>query len=256
MNVYALLQDFIIASLVQLYTVTGSLGWAIIGFTIIIRSLLIPLTIPSMRAQQKMQLLKPELDKLKQKHKNNKQELQKAQMELYQRHNLNPLAGCIPQLVQIGLLIVLYHVLINFLKQTEIQGVSINPSFLWLNLSLPDQKYLLPVLAGVTQFILSLMIAPGGETADIIPNNSKNKKIQEKNKQEDNIADMAASMQQQMIFMMPVMTGFIALNFPSGLSLYWIVTTVFSIAQQWAFSGPGGLVTYTKRAMSFIKQKV
>lgn len=237
------------------YQTTGNLGLAIIVFTLIVRFALLPLTLPSLKAQSKMRELQPELNKLKKKLKDDKQGLQKAQMELYQKYNVNPLAGCIPQLVQLGLLIFLYQALISFLGRGQINGINIDPSFLWLNLTNPDSTLVLPIVAGVTQLLLSLMIAPGAETRDIVPNKSKNKKVKEENKKEESMAGMAASMQQQMVFLMPVMTAFIAARFPAGLALYWVITTVFSIGQQLAISGPGGLKTYTLRALAFVKKE-
>lgn len=232
---------------------TGSLGFAIITFTFLIRSALLPITLPSLRSAKKMQTLQPEIKKLQKKHGKDKQALQKAQMELYKSHNVNPLAGCIPQLAQLAVLILLYKTLLNFLNDPNI---TISTQFFWLNLATPDTKYILPVLAMVTQFFLSLMIAPGAEKRDIVPNDSSSKKIQKANEKEEDMAGMAQSMQQQMMFIMPVMTGFIALSFPSGLALYWVTTTIFSIGQQWYVSGPGGLVTYTKRAQLFISSKL
>lgn len=242
--------------LITLYNVTGNLGLAIIVFTIIIRLLLLPLTIPSLKAmrhqQQAMKKLKPELDKLKKQHKNDKQALQKAQMELYKVHNINPLNGCLPQIVQLVLLMVLYQVFIKFLAQTNIEGTLIDPTFGWMNLAKPDHLYVLPVLAGVTQLFLSLMVAPASETPDKIPNDSTKKAVQVANKKEEDVAEMAATMQQQMIFILPVMIGFSALRFPAGLALYWTVTTIFSIIQQFVLSGPGGLKTYALRAQSLV----
>lgn len=239
--------------LLMLYQLSGNLGLAIILFTLIIRSILLPLTASSLKASEKIRKLQPELNDLKRKHGKDAKALQAAQMEMYKKYNINPLAGCIPQLLQIAVLIVLYHVLVGFLAKTEISGIQIIPSFLWLDLTKPDSLYILPVLAAVTQLVLSFMIAPGAEKRDIVPNNSKKKSIKEENKKEEDFAEMAASMQQQMLFLMPVMTGFIALSFPSGISLYWVITTVFSIVQQWYISGPGGLVTYYQRAVEKIK---
>jgi len=234
---------------------TGNLGYSIIIFTFLIRSALLPLTLPSLKASEKMRKLQPEIKDLQKKHKKDKQALQKAQMELYKKYNVNPLAGCIPQLAQLGVLIILYRVLIDFLKEPSINGIIVNPHFFWLNLSIPDSMYILPVLAALSQLILSLMIAPGAETRDVIPNKSKKLKIIKENKKEENTADMAQSMQQQMLFIMPLMTGFIALRFPSGLALYWVATTIFSIGQQIHISGLGGLETYYKRALTFIEKK-
>lgn len=239
--------------LVFLVETTGSLGLAIIVFTFLIRSALVPLTLPSLRSTKKLQELQPEMKKLQKLHGKDRQALQQAQLELYKKYNVNPLSGCIPQLLQLGVLILLYQTLIGFINKN---GGLVDMNFLWLNLSIPDSKYILPVLAMLTQLVLSLMIAPGAETKDVVPNTSKSKKIQKLNEKEEDTADMAKSMQQQMMFMMPIMTGFIALKFPSGLALYWVATTVFSIGQQWYISGPGGLFTYSKRAVLFVKSKL
>jgi len=149
----------------------------------------------------------------------------------------------------------LYRVLINFLRETSINGLTVDPHFFWLDLSVPDSKFILPVVAALSQFVLSLMISPGAETRDVIPNNSKSKKIKKENVKEEKTADMAQSMQQQMMFIMPIMTGFIALRFPSGLALYWVATTIFSIGQQMHVSGLGGLKIYYKRALAFVTKK-
>lgn len=240
----------------MLYQATGNLGGALILFTLLIRSLLFPITLSSLKATHKIKELQPELSQLKKKHGKDKVAMQKAQMDLYKKYNINPLAGCLPQILQIIVLIVLYHVLIDFLGHSEINGVIINPTFMGLQLNLPDPTYVLPILAGVSQLFLSLMIAPGAEKADLVPNDSKKKKVQQENKKEEDFAEMAQSMQQQMIFIMPVMTGFLALRFPAGLALYWVITTLFSIGQQWYVSGWGGLFIYTKRLQNFIKTKV
>jgi YidC/Oxa1 family membrane protein insertase len=160
----------------------------------------------------------------------------------------------LPQVVQIILLIVLYQVLVKFIHP-EINGVTLNTGFFWLNLTKPDQFFILPILAGLTQLILSLMIVPGGETPDVVPNDAKTKKMKEENKKEEDAAEMAAAMQKQMLFIMPVMTGFIAINFPSGLGLYWVASTVFSIVQQYFSTGWGGVTLYAKRIVSFIQAK-
>lgn len=249
-----MIQQIIIDTLLALYSITGNLGVVIILFTLIVKTLLIPISMPSLRAAQKLKDLQPEIKKLQQKHKD-KKELQLAQMELYKKYNVNPLAGCIPQIIQLVLLIVLYQALTFFLANPQIDGVTIDPQFLWLNLAKPDQWYIIPVLAGLTQFVLSLMIAPGAEVPDVVPNNSKNKKIKEANKKEEDVADMAQQMQQQMLFLMPIMTGVIAVTFPSGLGLYWIATTVYSIGQQWYVTGPGGLVVYFQRLKNRLNQK-
>lgn len=249
------ISDIITQVLLFLYEFSGNLGLAILLFTLIVRTILFPLTSSSLKAAKKMKELQPELSKLKKKHGKDAQALQAAQMEMYKKYNVNPLAGCLPQIAQIAVLLVLYHVLTSFLKQTEINGIVINPEFLWLNLTQPDTLYILPVLAAVSQLVLSVMIAPGAEKRDIVSNTSKKKDVAKANEKEEDMAEMAASMQQQMLYIMPIMTGVIALRFPSGLPLYWIATTIFSIGQQWYISGPGGLKTYYQRIQAKITGK-
>lgn len=240
--------NFLIAQftelLVFLSNTIGSLGWAIVAFTVLVRAALLPLTLSSVKSQKKMREIQPELKKINSKHKNDKQALQKAQLGLYQKYNINPLAGCLPQLVQIFLLIILYRALIQFLGG-DIGAENLH--FFWLDLSQPDKTYVLPIVAAASQLLLSFMIAPGAEIKDIVANNSKSKKVKEANKKEENTADMASSMQQQMLFIMPLMTGFFAARFPSGLALYWVIATLFSVGQQYFVSGWGGLTTYYHR---------
>lgn len=243
--------EFVTESFIQLLilltNLTGSLGLAILVFTFLVRSALLPLSMPTLKATQKMRELQPELKKLKKKHGKNKEELQKAQLDLYKKYNVNPLAGCIPQLLQFAVLIILYQALITFLNDP---AISISTQFFWLDLAHPDSKYVLPVLAALSQLVLSIMIAPGAEREDTVPNDSKNKKVQKENEKEEDMAEMAQSMQQQMMFIMPIMTGFIALRFPSGLALYWVATTIFSVGQQYYVSGWGGITTYAQRIMA------
>jgi len=234
---------------------TGSLGIAIILFTLVIRLVLLPVTLPSIKAQKKIQDLKPELDVLKKKFKDDKAGFQKAQLDLYKKYNINPLAGCLPQLAQFGVLIALYQTFLSLLKQPTFNGIELHLQLGWLDLSQPDSLYILPVLAAVTQLILSVMLMPVTEIKDEVSNKSKKLKVIEKNKKEEDTAEMAATMQQQMLYMMPIMTGFFAIKFPAGLSLYWVITTVFSIVQQYMISGPGGLETYYKRAKLLLKIK-
>ncbi|MEA2056404.1 MAG: YidC/Oxa1 family membrane protein insertase [Patescibacteria group bacterium] len=242
-----MLQQFFTTLLVSLYSLVQDLGLSIIVMTILIRSLLLPITLPTLKARKKLENIKPKLDKLKKKYGKNKKKMQKAQMELYKKYNINPLSGCLPQILQIIILIGLYRTLNDFLNQSQIQGLIIKPNFLWLDLTKPDHTYILPVLAAIIQFVLALMIAPGGEVRDIIPNKSKSKKKQQENKEEEDTAEMAKTMQQQMIFIMPLMTGFVAAKFPAGLALYWVITNGFSIIQQYFVSGWGGLEKYLYR---------
>jgi YidC/Oxa1 family membrane protein insertase len=228
----------ILQVLLWLTSVTGSLGLAIIAITLLIRLILYPLSMPAMKAAVKMRDLQPEIEKLKKKYKNDKLGLQQAQLALFQEHRINPAAGCLPYILQFAILIALYRVFIDYLQNGV--AATVNLDFLWFNLKHPDPLYLLPVLAALTQFILSLMILPAVDAsaektlAAATPGKEDDKKA-------DDLSSMAAAMQGQMAFVMPVMTGFLALSFPSGLTLYWVFSTVFSIGQQYMVSGWGGL---------------
>ncbi len=243
-------------SLVFLTSFTGSLAAAVVLFTIIARVVLLPLTIPSIKATKKMRDVQPELKKLKEKHGKDKKAMQQAQLDLYKKYNINPLSGCLPQIIQIGLFIAIYHALIEFLKLPDVTNGVVNVMLLWIDMRNPDPYYVVPLLAGVSQLFFSLMIAPGAEHKDIVPNTSSKKLVKEENKKEEDMAEMAASMQQQMLFIMPVMTTVLAVSFPAGLGLYWIASTLFSIVQQYYISGWGGLVVYTTRATSWVKQRI
>lgn len=240
---------FFTSVLVFLDSIFNNLGLTIIVFTILIRLALLPLTLPSVKSSKKIQELQPEIKKLKEKYGKDKQAMALAQSQLYKSYNINPLAGCLPQLLQLFILIVLYQAIIKLFNSPEL---NFNLSFLWVNLGQPDSIYVLPVIAGLTQFLLSLMISPAVQTRDIVKNDSKLKTIQEVNKKEEDIAEMATTMQQQMIFLMPIMTVFIALKLPSGLALYWIAGTIITMITQYFVSGWGGLATYwNKYAANF-----
>ena len=129
----------------------------------------------------------------------------------------------------------------GFLQQGTLDGTSINLQFLWFNLSQPDPVYLLPVLAGVSQLIFSFVMKTGLESHVNAPKNKK------KHQQEEDKLEMAQTIQQQMLYTMPLMTTIIALRFPSGLALYWVVSTVFSLIQQILVSGYGGLIPILRK---------
>lgn len=249
MQIFNILNGYIFQFLVFLYHLLGNnLGLAIIALTVIVKAVLMPLVAPSMKSAQKMRDLKPQLEKLKKKH-TDKAALQQAQLELYKQHGVNPAAGCLPQIVQIVILISLYQVFIKFLGQSEVDGVTLNTNFLYLDLAKPDSFYILPILAGLSQLVFSLMMSSGLEHH---VHNTKNKKTQEKDNDQ---MEMAQAMQSQMVYMMPLMTIFISLKFHSGLVLYWVISTLFSIAQQYYFSGWGGLIPAFNKLKSTIIKK-
>lgn len=224
----------LVNTLMFFYQFTGeNLGWAIITLTVAIRLLLTPLTLPSLRSAQKLRELQPELNKLKAKFGGNKQEWAKKQLEFYQQNGVNPAAGCLPQIVQIVILIALFQAF----QSTLVAGNGLNTRWLYLDLTKPD-LFTVPsltifgftlnklpglflVASAAVQFISSKMMLPAAAGA---------KNLAEKTKESTD--DMAAAMQQQMLYLMPLMTLFIGFQFASGLVLYWLTFSLVMLVQQ------------------------
>lgn len=232
-----LVYEPILRGLLFLYQLLGNnLGFAIIALTLIVRGVLIPFTLPGIKSAKKIATLKPQLDKIKKKYAKDPKIASAKQMELYKKHGVNPAGGCLPIIVQFIFLIALYRVFIDALGNGAINGVEINAQFLLWNLKDKDTTYILPIAAGFLQLLTSLAITPAIEDD---PNKRKGTK-----KEKENIAEMAQAMTSQMVYLMPAITVFFALQFPAGLALYWTITTAFSFIQQLIVSGPGGLKKY------------
>ena len=234
--------------LVWFYDIIPNLGLEIILVTIIIKAIILAFTWKSLKQNKKMTVMNEELKELTKKYKNDAAKLQAKQIELQKKYNVNPLSGCIPQILQLLFLIVFYQAISKFIgAPINSAGQPIDTIFLGWDLARTPWEmkqwiyYIIPVLAGGLQLLLSFMISPGAQVRDVVPDNSKNKIVQAANTQEENQAQMASTMQRQMMFMMPIMTGFICFSLPVGTALYWIVSTIFGIFQQAALSGWGPL---------------
>lgn len=244
----------LVNALIFFYQFLGqNLGLAIIGLTLFIRGALTPLTLPSLRSAQKLRQLQPELEKLKKKHGKDRQQFAQKQLQFYKKHGVNPAAGCLPQIIQIVILIALFQAFnqvlrpngdiiasLNEILYQPLQLASdtfINSKFLYLDLTQPD-LFNLPELklgpltitkfpglfllaAAITQFLSSKMMLPATKASEA--------KAEKTKEQTD---DMAAAMQKQMLYLMPVMTLFIGFRFPSGLVLYWLTFSIFMLVQQ------------------------
>lgn len=204
-------------------TPSHSVGVAIIALTIIIRLILLPSSLKAARAQTKLQMLQPEINKVR-KEITDKQAQAKAIMDVYKREGASPFGSCLPLLIQFPVIIILYRVFLNINKfginydhlysfMPQVQNLNFN--FIGLNLAKPD-LWVIPILAGATQFILSKMMLP---PAKLLDKKSSPDAMQMANK--------------QMVYLFPIMTLFIARSLPATLGLYWIITTVFGIAQQY-----------------------
>ena len=187
------------------YTITSSVGLESYGFPIILLTILIklvtyPLTVKQVKSMKAMQEIQPKMKKIQEKYKNNPQMLQQKTGELFREAGVNPLAGCLPLLVQMPILMGMYYALFNLAYPSEAAAV-----FLWLpSMSDPDPLYILPVLSALTTFIQQKMTS----------------------------TEMNAQMK-IMMTVMPLFIGWISLNFPSGLVLYWVTMNLVQIAQQW-----------------------
>ncbi len=226
-----MLNQIVLDSLLWLTQFTNNLGLSIVVFTIIIKLVLIPITQKSVESAQQMKELAPELKKLQKKYPKNPKALQAAQLALYKQHNINPIAGCLPQLIQIGLLIVLYRALINFFDQVGNGSSGYDLNFLWMDISQPDKLFILPIVVGVVQLGLSWLMS-WGENKPKTDKVVLEKKKTEKEPPANNFADSMVQMQKQMLYIMPVMTSLIALSLPSGLILYWLFSSLFTLGQQ------------------------
>jgi YidC/Oxa1 family membrane protein insertase len=221
--------------LVIFYNIVGNFGLAIILLTILIKLALIPLSKKQIKSQKEMQELQPEIKKLQAKYKDDKEKLSKETMILYKKHHINPAAGCLPLIVQMIVFIGLYRVIkglseggFEVIKDRLYDFVNMpiatNGDFFHI-LNLAEPNVFLAILTAAAQFLqLKMMQTKNKKTTEITT-----KKADKKNKE----PDFASIMQKQMLFIVPIMTLFIGLKFPSGLALYWLTSTVFMIAQQW-----------------------
>jgi YidC/Oxa1 family membrane protein insertase len=175
-------------------------GLVLICFGILVRLLLWPLNQKAMRANMQLQAVQPLMKEIQEKYKNDPQKVQQEMFKLYKEHGVNPLGGCWPMLLPMPVLFALFFV---FQNTIELRGAS----FAWLpDLSRPDPLYIIPILMGLSMFGLSKVGQMG------VPPNPQAK---------------------MMLYIMPVMMTFLFLNFASGLNLYYAVSNIASIPQQW-----------------------
>lgn len=178
-------------------------GWVLILFGIAVRILLWPLNQKAMQSSTAMQAIQPEMKALQEKYKQEPQKLQQEMMKLYKEHGVNPLGGCFPMLLPMPVLFALFFVFANTI---EFRGVS----FLWLpDLSRADPFYVIPLIMGASMFAVSKLGQRG------VPPNPQAK---------------------MMTYIMPPMFTFLFLRFSAGLNLYYAVSNIASIPQQWMIS--------------------
>jgi YidC/Oxa1 family membrane protein insertase len=234
------------------YALVRDFGVAIILLTVAIRLIVYPLYVTQIRSQRAMQELAPAMNELKRKHGKDRQRFAEEQMKLYREHKVNPAAGCLPLLLQLPVLFALYsalvqlgcglghslgaectsaithdqarQILLPILPNPIPEGGTLDTSAAWIpwlnGLHLHDPLFILPILAGLFQLIASVMALPAKQVVTNDPNQR---------------------MFQSMAYTFPLMTVVLGAQFPAGLTLYWIATTVFQIVQQYFVSGWGQL---------------
>ncbi len=222
----------IISALLISYSVLGNnFPLAITLVTVVVRLITLPLTLPQQRSTRRMSELQPQLKELQKKYAGNRNKLAEEQMKLYREHGVNPLGGCLPLILQLFIMIALYNAITGALALNPLQLVAlshrvgpniapllpIDSRFLWLDLGHADPFFVLPILVVVTTFLQQKVMTP------------------------PNVDPSQASMTRQMNIMMPLMFGMFALQFASGLSIYFIVSNLIGIAQYYLIgrrSGP------------------
>lgn len=218
--------------LLTIYNFLGSgphmFGVAIILFTILIRIVTWPLNAQQMKSAKAMQDMQndKEWQAIQKKYAKDREKLAQEQMRVYREKGINPFGSCLPTLVQFPILIALYQSIIRALASTPLdllklsQGIifpfldvsdliPLNSTFLWMNLGQPEPFYILAIIVAATTYVQSKLTLP--------PSTNPN--------------DQSAAMGQSMAITMPIMLGWFALTFPSGLSVYFITSNVLGIIQ-------------------------
>jgi len=205
----------IMGALRYLTELTGNAGFAIILFTITIRTVLLPLTIFQIRSQRSMQRMQPLLKELQQRYASDRQKLAQEQMRLYKENGVNPAAGCLPLVLQMPIWFALYSALLTLANSHD--DPAFQAGFLWLpSLAHSDPFYVLPVITGATQWVVQRM--------SMMPT-----------------SDPQQQQMNRMMEFMPLMFFFFSLQVASGLALYWVVSNLYTFVQQYFAMGWGTL---------------
>lgn len=200
------------------------IGVAIIVLTVLIKFILYPLSLQSLKSQKALQDLQPKINELKNKYKNQKDKLASETMNLYKQEKVSPFSSCLPLLIQFPFLIAIFWVFKNGLINGSLEMVypfiyrpeNINPiAFGFLDLA--KSNLVLSILAGLSQFWQTKMLA------------QKKPEIKSSGAKDEAMMTM---MNQQMTYFMPIITVIIGMSLPGGLMLYWMTNSLFTVAQQ------------------------
>lgn len=185
----------------------GNYGVAIILLTVAIKIIFWPLSQKSYRSMEQLKKIQPLMAKIREKHKDDRQQMNQEMMSLYKTYKVNPMGGCLPMIVQIPVFFGLYQALMGAIELRHAPFIAHVPftDIIWLaDLSAKDPFYVTPIIMGATMFLQQKMTPSPGDP-----------------------------MQAKIMLFMPIIFTFVFLSFPSGLVIYWLVNNVLSIAQQW-----------------------
>ena len=189
------------------HSYVGNYGVAIILLTVLVKIILSPLSYKSYKSMERMKKLQPMVQKLREKHGDDRQALSRETMALYRTYKVNPAGGCLPMVVQIPVFFGLYQALLNALELRHATFIPTLPftDMMWLaDLSVKDPFYITPIVMGATMLLQQKLTPMGGDP-----------------------------MQAKIMMLMPIIFTFLFVNFPAGLVVYWLTNNVLSIAQQW-----------------------
>jgi YidC/Oxa1 family membrane protein insertase len=213
--------DFLVYVLDSLTTLFSNAGLGIIAFTIIVKTLMLPLTVKALQSSKAMQELQPKIKELQKKHGNDRQRISQETMALYQQYRVNPMAGCLPMLIQIPIFLGLY----NAIMRLSTSGAGLwDQGFFWLpSLAHPDPWHLLPIVAGLFQFVQTQMMRPANQPKS---------------------TDPQQAMMNSVMNIMPLTVVFFGWSFAAGPVLYWATQSVYSVVQQWFITGWGNFIKW------------
>jgi len=207
-----------------MYQHIGNYGVAIIVLTVLSKLLFYPLTVKSMRSMKAMQALQPQINTLRNKYKSDPQRLQRETLELYRKNRVNPMGGCLPMIAQVPVFYALYIALSVSVELQNAKFICVGRLFdidFWIcDLAAHDPTYILPVLMGVTMFAQQKMTPMTGDPRQ----------------------------QKMMLLIMPAFLTMMFVNLASGLVLYWTVSNILQILQQWIMNRPPREARETKDA--------
>ncbi len=238
--------------------VVYSWGWAIIVFTILVKVVTLPLTFKQLQSTKAQQALQPKMRELQEKYGKDKQKLAEEQMKMYKEYGVSPMGGCLPLIIQLPILWGLYQALYVLANPTV--GQLTNAGFYWIpDLALPalaSPGIQTPTLNGVpmegTKWIgaafqaqeWGILFAYMSLPILMLLTQLLVQKMSQPSKASGASQDPQARMMGQMMFFMPIMFAWITLGLPSGLTLYWTVSNLLALVQQYFVTGWGGLADW------------